>query len=114
MNSLTNRTLIALVLLTIAISACRRSSTSSAPSNPTTGAPSSQTSLSHPEGGTTVLPETKYFDGSIGNSFDLQMKLVKTGEQLTGSYYYQHIGTRINLRGTLDKDGNVTLEEFDP
>ena len=42
------------------------------------------------------------------------MKLVKSGDQLTGSYYYQRIGTRINLRGTLDKDGNVTLEEFDP
>jgi hypothetical protein len=70
--------------------------------------------LSHAEGGATVLPETKYFTGSIGNSLDLQMKLVKTGDQLTGSYSYQRIGTRINLRGTLDKDGNVTLEEFDP
>ena len=108
------RTLVTIVLLTIAIIGCRRTPTSSAPSSPSPVAPSSQTSLSHPEGGTTVLPETKYFQGSIGNSLDLQMKLVKTGEQLTGSYYYQRVGTRINLRGTLDKDGNVTLEEFDP
>ena len=42
------------------------------------------------------------------------MKLVRSGDQLTGSYFYQRIGTRINLRGTLDKDGNLTLEEFDP
>ena len=41
------------------------------------------------------------------------MKLVRSGEQLTGTYYYQKIGTKIDLRGSLDKDGNVTLEEFD-
>lgn len=114
MNTPTKRTLVIIVLLTLTIIGCRRTSTSSAPSSPTPVAPSSQTSLSHPEGGATVLPETKYFQGSIGNSLDLQMKLVKTGDQLTGSYYYQRIGTRINLRGALDKDGNVTLEEFDP
>jgi hypothetical protein len=113
MNTPTKRTLIAIVLLTIAINGCRRTS-SSAPTSPTPVAPSSQTSLSHPEGGATILPETKYFKGSIGNSLDLQMKLVKTSDQLSGTYYYQRIGTRINLRGTLDKDGNLTLEEFDP
>jgi len=114
MNPLTRRTLIGIVLLTIAVNGCRRTSTFSAPPTPTAVPPSSQTSLSHPEGGTTVLPDTKYFKGSIGNSLDLQMKLVKTGDQLNGSYYYQRVGTRINLRGALDKDGNVTLEEFDP
>lgn len=41
------------------------------------------------------------------------MKLVRTGDQLAGSYFYQKIGTRINLRGNVDKDGNLTLEEFD-
>lgn len=42
------------------------------------------------------------------------MKLVRTGDQLAGSYFYQKIGTRINVRGNVDKDGNLTLEEFDP
>jgi len=114
MNTSTKRTLISTVLLAIAISGCRRTSPSSAPPGSTPAAPSSQSSLTHPEGGTTVLPETKYFKGSIGNSLDLQMKLVKTDNQLSGTYYYQRIGTRINLRGTVDKDGNVSLEEFDP
>ena len=41
------------------------------------------------------------------------MKLVRTGDQLAGSYFYQKIGTRINLRGNVEKDGNLTLEEFD-
>ena len=42
------------------------------------------------------------------------MKLVRTGDQLAGSYFYQKVGTRINLRGNVDKDGNLTLQEFDP
>jgi len=70
--------------------------------------------LNHPEGGNTPAPQTRFFKGSIGSSLDLQMKLVRTGDQLAGSYFYQKIGTRINLRGTVDKDGNLTLEEFDP
>ena len=56
----------------------------------------------------------KHFKGSIGSSLDLQMKLVRTGDQLSGSYFYQKVGTRIDLRGNVDKDGNLTLEEFDP
>lgn len=42
------------------------------------------------------------------------MKLVREGDKLTGSYFYQKVGTRISLRGTVDKDGNLTLDEFDP
>ena len=42
------------------------------------------------------------------------MKLVRNGDQLTGSYFYQKVGTRITLKGTVDKDGNLTLDEFDP
>jgi len=42
------------------------------------------------------------------------MKLVRTGDQLSGTYFYQKVGTRIDLRGSVDKDGNLTLEEFDP
>jgi len=69
--------------------------------------------LSHVAGGETPAPQTKYFQGSIGSSLDLQMKLVRTGDQLAGSYFYEKIRTRINLRGNVDKDGNLTLEEFD-
>ena len=41
------------------------------------------------------------------------MKLVRTGDQLSGSYFYQRIGTRINLRGKIEPDGNFQLDEFD-
>jgi len=70
--------------------------------------------LSHSQGGETPAAQAKYFKGSIGSSLDLEMKLVRTADQLAGSYFYQKVGTRINLRGNVDKDGNLTLQEFDP
>ena len=42
------------------------------------------------------------------------MKLLRAGDQLSGSYFYQKVGTKIDVRGNVDKDGNLTLEEFDP
>lgn len=108
----------AAVLLTLALIAgagagCRKSSTTSTTSAPPATTPTPADQLNHPVGGTTPPPQTKYFKGSIGASLDLQMKLVREGDQLTGSYYYQKIGTPITLRGTVDKDGNLTLQEFD-
>lgn len=105
---------ITLVVLCLLVSSgCRKTSAPSAataPSNAATPAPE----LSNSQGGTTPAPQPKYFKGSIGTSLDLQMKLVRTGDQLAGNYFYQKIGTRIDVRGNVDKDGNLTLEEFDP
>src|SRR5688572_28899832 len=67
----------------------------------------------HAAGGTTPAGETKYFKGSIGDTLGLQMKLVREGEKLTGSYFYQKVGTRIDIRGAIDKGGNVVIDEFD-
>ncbi|HEU4871030.1 MAG TPA: DUF3298 and DUF4163 domain-containing protein [Pyrinomonadaceae bacterium] len=89
---------------------CRRT-TSPPPTAPSASSPAAD--LSHSQGGETTAPQVKHFKGSIGSSLDLQMKLVRTGDLLAGSYFYQRIGTRINLRGNVDKSGNLTLEEFD-
>jgi hypothetical protein len=64
-------------------------------------------------GGITPAQEVKYFRGSIGSALGLQMKLIREGQKLIGSYYYQKIGKKIDLRGTIDQANNVTLEEFD-
>ena len=92
---------------------CRKAATPA----PSSAAPQAQASpatvLDHSQGGATPAAQTKHFKGSIGSSLDLQMKLVRTGDQLAGSYFYQKIGQRIDLRGNVDKDGNLTLEEFD-
>jgi hypothetical protein len=105
------RTCLILACLLLSIG-CRKTTTP-----PATAPPSSSTSapdLSHSQGGETPAPQVKYFKGSIGSSLDLQMKLVRTADQLAGSYFYQKVGTRINVRGNVDKDGNLTLQEFDP
>jgi hypothetical protein len=101
-----------LLMVLIAGGACRRASSPSAPAAPSPAASPEQ--LNHLAGGATPPPQTKYFKGSIGSTLDLQMKLVRDGDNLTGSYFYQKVGTRITLRGTVDKNGNLTLEEFDP
>jgi Protein of unknown function (DUF3298)/Deacetylase PdaC len=93
--------------------ACRKTSAPPAAGTTPQGQASPATVLDHSQGGATPVAQTKHFKGSIGSSLDLQMKLVRTGDQLAGSYFYQKIGTRIDLRGNVDKDGNLTLEEFD-
>lgn len=103
---------IALILIaSLSFTACKKTSAPGVQQSTTTP---SVPVYQQPQGGTTPVGETKYFKGSIGNALGLQMKLVREGENLTGSYFYQKVGTRIDLRGSLDKDGNFTLEEFDP
>ncbi len=102
-------TLIAFVL----IASCKKTPAPSATS--ATSAPTAEPLAHHLDGGEAPpVTQTKYFKGSIGSALGLQMKLVRAGEALTGSYFYQKVGTRIDLKGTVDKDGNLSLEEFDP
>lgn len=98
----------------VAVSGCRKSTTAPPPSAPP-NAPGVLPQVAQVQGGTTIpAPATKYFKGSIGSSLDLEMKLVRADPQLSGSYYYQRVGTRINVRGTIDPEGKFVLEEFDP
>jgi len=99
----------------VSLAGCKKTNApnQSAPPQTTTSA-AAQEQYHHPEGGTTPVAETKFFKGSIGSSLGLQMKLVRTNDQLNGIYFYQKVGTKIELRGSVDKDGNVVLEEFDP
>jgi hypothetical protein len=90
-------------------SGCRKASAPAAPP----GAVADSQERQHPESGAATVVETRFFSGSIGNALDLQMKLMRESDKLTGSYFYQKLGTRIDLRGTIDQNGNVTLDEFD-
>ena len=103
-----------LIILLLASAGCKKTNApnKSVASQPTTTA-SAPEQYHHPEGGTAQVAETKFFKGSIGSSLGLQMKLMRTNDQLNGNYFYQKVGTRIELRGSVDKDGNVILEEFD-
>src|SRR5262245_23540333 len=93
--------------------ACKKSAPP--PSSPSTSSAATPTPIEyHAGGGTTPTVPAKYFKGSIGDALDLQMKLMRNGDQLNGSYFYTKVGTKIDLKGRVDKDGNLTLEEFDP
>ena len=106
-----SRSIVLLLFIALFAAGCRKSTTP-APAAPAP-APTAEQPLNQ-IGGATPPPQTKHFTGSIGSTLDLQMKLVREGDKLTGSYFYQKVGTRITLRGTVDKDGNLTLDEFDP
>ena len=101
--------LIPLLIAFLGLMACKKTS---APADKTATNPLASQYQSA-AGGTTPIGTSKYFKGSIGSTLGLQMKLVREGEKLTGSYFYQKVGTPIILSGTIDKGGNVVLDEFD-
>jgi len=110
MNRLKHFLILVLLFSLIGLLACKKTSTTT--DQPATSPPAA--SEAQPAaGGTTPAGETKYFKGSIGSTLGLQMKLVREGEKLTGSYSYQKVGTSIEIRGTIDKGGNVVIDEFD-
>ncbi|MEO8436159.1 MAG: RsiV family protein [Pyrinomonadaceae bacterium] len=84
-----------------------------ATSQPAVVANNSQPPALAPEVSGGQVSQAWVFAGSIGGSSDLQMKLVRTGHDLSGTYSYLRIGKSITLKGTIDKDGNITLSEFD-
>lgn len=103
--------LLALGLISfLGFSACRKAP---APAEQSAAGQAASSERLHPDSGA-IPVDTKFFQGTIGNALDLQMKLVRDGDKLTGTYYYQKVGTNIDLRGTIDQSGNVSLEEFDP
>ncbi|HEX3184098.1 MAG TPA: DUF3298 domain-containing protein [Pyrinomonadaceae bacterium] len=107
-----SRPIVVLLLVAlVAVASCRKTSNTPPPAAPAPAAAADP--LSTTAGGATPPPETKHFKGSIGSTLDLQMKLVRNGDQLVGSYYYQKVGKIIGLRGTVDKAGNLSLDEFD-
>ena len=93
----------------LGLMACKKTS---APADKTATSPLAS-EYQNAAGGTTPVGISKYFKGSIGSTLGLQMKLVREGEKLTGSYFYQKVGTPIVISGTIDKGGNVVLDEFD-
>jgi hypothetical protein len=98
----------------VTISGCKKASTPTQSVTPQTStSATTPEQYHHPEGGSVPAAETKYFKGSIGSSLGLQMKLVRNGDQISGNYFYQKVGTKIELRGSVDKVGNLLLDEFD-
>lgn len=100
------------LMLALIGGACRKQATVNQTSPPGANAPSPD-QYHQADGGVLAIPQTRFFKGSIGSRLGLQMKLTRAGETVTGNYSYQKVGAKIELKGTIDKDNNLTLEEFD-
>jgi hypothetical protein len=64
-------------------------------------------------GGIVPSDETRTFRGEIGDQNRIEMRLVRAGDRLSGTYAYEKVGTNINLNGTIDAKGSFTLQESD-
>lgn len=105
-----------LLLLTgsIAVGACHKQTNHL--ENAKSNAPAQQ--QEQPQGAPTgegISPagEKFYFRGTIGANNKIEMVLVRDGEQLTGSYSYPKVGKNLDLKGAVDKVGNLELKESD-
>lgn len=56
--------------------------------------------------------DAKTFRGMI-NGIGFEMRLVRDGDKLSGSYFYTKIGKPLKLAGKIEKDGKFTLDETD-
>lgn len=61
-----------------------------------------------------AFSQTVNFKGTVGEA-KFQMMLVRSGNDLSGSYFYDKQGSanKLNLKGTVELDGNFTLKETD-
>lgn len=97
-----------LAIAIIGLSACRKPAASQQNAN-SNAAPA----FDAPAGGAAPTGEKFYFRGTIANNLRIEMTLVRDAEGLNGSYFYPKVGKDIEIKGTIDKDGNLELKEFD-
>jgi hypothetical protein len=55
----------------------------------------------------------KTFAGKIDNKYPLHIKLNSESGKINGTYFYDKVGTDIEIKGTILKDSTLTLNEFD-
>lgn len=87
-----------------------RSVDASAPASPDNAANASP-ALSPASAQTSAPPLV--FRGDIGGRHKIQMRLRREGDALSGSYFYEGRLGQLTLRGTIDREGKFTLQEFD-
>lgn len=55
---------------------------------------------------------TKTFEGQLDFEYDIVMKISSNNGKVTGNYYYKNAGEELKLKGTIDKEGKVLLNEY--
>ena len=61
---------------------------------------------------TTIPDFTKSFEGTINGKYGIIMNLAKSEKKLSGTYIYKSQGKPIKISGTIDDNGNLTINEF--
>lgn len=109
--------LLALTLLLSSSCVNLTKTTQSNQSAPSRNAPSPpvQTKLDASSSAAASVPTnpSRIFKGTIGDKYQIQMTLVRDGEALNGSYFYERKGGDITLKGTIDRKGIFELREVD-
>ena len=63
--------------------------------------------------GSPVKDSQSHFTGILGRSIAVQMDLTIRGDSVSGSYYYEKVGTPLNLSGSISQEGRITIDEVD-
>src|ERR1051325_917189 len=63
---------------------------------------------------TTAAPNQfhKTLTGTLDNRLDIEMELERSGQKLTGSYFYENVRDYIELEGTVDNGGSAKIKEM--
>ncbi|HEX8289750.1 MAG TPA: DUF3298 and DUF4163 domain-containing protein [Pyrinomonadaceae bacterium] len=57
--------------------------------------------------------KAKIFRGEIADK-TVQLTLTRTGDKISGTYYYQKVGKDLKLAGSINSEGDFRLDEFAP
>jgi hypothetical protein len=55
----------------------------------------------------------KTFEGQVNNKYDIVLKISSDNGEITGNYFYKSSGIDIKLKGNLNREGKLSLSEFD-
>jgi hypothetical protein len=100
----------ALFLMLLSLVGCSKPDSANVSTN-TNGNASGQTAQKASLNGSANFSKT--FEGAINNEYQIQMSLQRSGEDLSGNYFYTKHKTDIQIKGTIDGQDNFTLNEFD-
>jgi hypothetical protein len=100
------------LVLLFCLAACKQEQSGAPPASNPAETKTVEESL-NTSGGIKASTQAKIFRGNLGDANKIEMRLLRDGDQLSGTYSYLKIGSNLNLKGTIDKEGNITLREYD-
>lgn len=106
-----HRLILSLVLISSLVG-CSKSGNSNVDINVSGGANNSNASTQKISS-TDSANFSKVFEGTINDQYQIQMNLQREGDTLTGSYFYTKHKVNISIKGSIDAQGNFTINEFD-